>query len=64
MNTRIISKEDVKIIKGTQYVPWIKTSLARKPPSSPLSSPNPITPSQPQTQTQKVIELDLDEKLG
>ena len=49
MNTRILSKEDVKIVKGNKYVPWLI-----KPTAIHSSSNN----------VNKVIVLDLDETLG
>ena len=55
MNTRIVSKEDVKIIKGKQYLPWFhNTSSLNHKVSLNKSSNVP----------QKVIVLDLDETLG
>lgn len=55
MNTRILSKEDVKIIKGKQYLPWFSNSSSLK---------NKVSLNTSTVIPQKVIVLDLDETLG
>jgi hypothetical protein len=48
MNTRVLSKEDVKLFKGKHYLPWVKSSTEKVILKAP----------------EKVIVFDMDETLG
>lgn len=50
MNTRVLSKEDVKLFKGKYYLPWVKSSASDEKVL--LKAP------------EKVIVFDMDETLG